>query len=83
MVQIKEVQTKEQLSNFIKFPDILYLDNKYRVPQLHYYEKTILDLKKNPAFEFCEAKYWLAYQENQIVGRIAGIINKSKQEKSR
>lgn len=80
MIQIQEVQTKEQLSNFIKFPDILYLDNKYRVPQLHFFEKSILNDKKNPAFEFCEAKYWLAYQKNQIVGRIAGIINQKANE---
>lgn len=30
---------------------------------------------KNPAFEFCEAKYWMAYRDGLPVGRIAGIIN--------
>ncbi len=25
--------------------------------------------------DFCESKYWLAYDDNKIVGRIAGIIN--------
>jgi GNAT superfamily N-acetyltransferase len=30
---------------------------------------------KNPAFEFCEVKYWLAYKDRKIAGRIAGIIN--------
>lgn len=80
MIQIKEVQTKDELSNFIKFPDKLYSGNKFRVPQLHLYEKSILKPEKNPAFEFCEAKYWLAYQNDKIVGRIAGIINKKANE---
>lgn len=76
MIQIKEVHTNNQLSDFIKFPDKLYKGNKFRVPQLHAYEKSILMSQKNPAFEFCEAKYWLAYDNNKIVGRIAGIINR-------
>ena len=31
--------------------------------------------KKNAAFEFCEADYFLAYKNNKIVGRVAAIIN--------
>jgi ribosomal protein S18 acetylase RimI-like enzyme len=37
--------------------------------------------EKNPALDYCEAKYWLAYQDNKIVGRIAGIINHKYIEK--
>jgi len=35
------------------------------------------DKNKNPAFDFCEAKYWLAYKDGKPAGRIAGIINYS------
>jgi ribosomal protein S18 acetylase RimI-like enzyme len=80
MIDIIEVKTKKQLSDFIKFPDELYRGNQYRVPQLHTFEKTILNTDKNPAFEFCRAKYWLAYQDKRIVGRIAGIINQKANE---
>jgi GNAT superfamily N-acetyltransferase len=31
--------------------------------------------EKNPAFEFCEAKYFMAYKDGVLAGRIAGIIN--------
>ncbi len=31
---------------------------------------------KNPAFEFCEADYFLAYKDGKLVGRTAAIINK-------
>lgn len=30
---------------------------------------------KNPAFEYCRARYWMAFQDGRPVGRIAGIIN--------
>lgn len=80
MIQIKEVHTKRQLSDFIRFPDSLYEGSKFRVPPFHAYEELTLRQDKNPAFEFCEAKYWLAYMHNKIVGRIAGIINKKANE---
>ena len=72
---IKEVESKSELNLFIAFPDNLYKGNKYRVPQLHSYERSTLNTKKNPAFDYCEAKYWLAYYDGKIVGRIVGIIN--------
>ncbi len=75
MIEIKEVTTKSELSKFVKFPDTLYVGNKYRVTPIHYFEKEILNRKKNPAFDYCEAKYWLAFKEGKIVGRIAAIIN--------
>ncbi len=77
---IKEVKSKSDLRKFIAFPDRLYKGNKYRVPQLHMYEKAALMPEKNPAFEFCEAKYWLAYKNNKIAGRIAAIINHKSNE---
>jgi len=80
MIQIKEVITKQQLSEFIEFPDALYKGNKYRVPQLHVFEKATLLPEKNKAFEFCEAKFWLAFKGMRIVGRIAGIINHKSNE---
>ena len=74
---IKEVKTKADLNRFISFPDQLYKGNKYRVPQLHSIERSTLNPKKNPAFDYCEAKYWMATINNKIVGRIAGLINNS------
>ena len=36
---------------------------------------------KNPAFETCEAHYWLAYRDGAIVGRVAAILNHPHIEK--
>ena len=79
-IELKEVRTRRELKKFIRWPDRLYKGNKYRVPQLHSFEASTLDPKKNPAFDHCEAKYWLAYDNGKIVGRIAGIINHQSNE---
>ena len=34
-----------------------------------------LSADRNPAFDFCEAQYFLAYQDEKVVGRVAAIIN--------
>jgi GNAT superfamily N-acetyltransferase len=72
---LKEVTSKLDLNRFIKFPLKLYKDHPYYVPGIYLDELTTLSPEKNPAFEDCEARYWLAYKNKKVVGRIAGIIN--------
>ena len=74
-IKIIEVINMNDLKKFIHFPNILYRENSYRVPPLFINEYNTLRQDKNPAFEHCEARYWLAYKNGRIVGRIAGIIN--------
>lgn len=81
-VRIKEVDTKNELRAFVHFPNHLYKDNPYYVPQIESMDCDTLTPEKNHAFEVCEGKYWLAYDEKgTIVGRIAGIINRQYNEK--
>ncbi|MFZ2906088.1 MAG: GNAT family N-acetyltransferase [Cyclobacteriaceae bacterium] len=72
---IKEVLTDADLDEFISFPVTLYDKNPYFVPPLKNDEKALLKIWDNPAFRHCEARYWLAYKNGTVVGRIAGIIN--------
>ena len=74
-VQLKEVETLKDLRTFIKFPQKLYKNNPYWVPNLFFDEYSILRWDKNPAFEHCETKYWLAYKDGEIAGRVAAILN--------
>ena len=76
-VEIRQIQpTRRNLLKFVHFPiDVIYRDNKYYVPPLVNDEVNTLRPDKNPAFDFCEAAYFLAYRDGKIVGRIAGIIN--------
>ena len=75
-ITVHEVITRKALKQFVKFPFKLYATCKYWVPPLISDEMRTLRKDVNPAFDYSDAKYWLAYDENgEIVGRIAGIIN--------
>ncbi|MFV8346631.1 GTP cyclohydrolase [Flavobacterium sp. ZB4P13] len=78
MITIKEATTKSELTNYIKFPFSLYKNNKYWVPPIIADELETFDKTKNPAFENAEAYFYIAYKNNEIVGRIAAIINWSE-----
>lgn len=79
-VQIKEVINKRDLHRFIRFNYELYKNNPYSVPDLFDDMLNTFNRKKNAAFEFCEAAYFLAYKNEKIVGRVAAIINKRANE---
>ncbi|MBR3426879.1 MAG: N-acetyltransferase [Bacteroidales bacterium] len=82
-VTIKEVRTKKDLRAFVHFPNRLYKDNPYYVPQIESMDRNTLTPSRNHAFEVCEGKYWLAYDEGgAVVGRVAGIINHRYNEKT-
>lgn len=79
---IRPVTTRAELKSFVRFPNRLYADNKFYVPQIESMELDTLSPGKNHAFDVCEAQYWLAYNEKgEITGRIAGIINRQYNEK--
>lgn len=81
-VKIQKVETKKQLRAFIDFHYDLYKGSPYDVPNLFMDEKNTLSPSKNPAFEFCESEYYLAYNESgKVVGRIAAIINRKANDK--
>ena len=75
-ITIKRVESKRDLKRFIELHYDLYAGNPYDVPNLFNDEMKTLSKDKNAAFEFCEAEYFMAYNaENQLVGRVAAIIN--------
>ena len=67
---IKRVSTKQELKKFIRFNYFLYKKNPYSVPDLYDDMLNTFNVKKNAAFEFCEAEYFLAYKEEKLVGRV-------------
>jgi GNAT superfamily N-acetyltransferase len=78
--RLREVKDDKDLNLFVKFPMELYKNNPYFVPSLINEEKNIWNLKENPALAYSEFKLFLAEKNEQIVGRIAVIIN-HKEEK--
>jgi hypothetical protein len=80
-VQIKRVETKKDLKDFIEFHYDLYEGDPYDAPNLYSDELNTLSRDKNAAFDFCEAEYFLALKEGKVVGRVAAIINHKANEK--
>ena len=74
-VRLREVETLKDLRAFVKFPLALYRGNPYYVPTLISDDVHTFRRDRNPAFDFCEARYWLACDGGRIVGRLAAIYN--------
>ncbi len=79
-VTIKKVETKKEMKDFIRFNYELYKTNPYSVPDLYDDMLNTFSKKKNAAFEFCEADYFLAYKDGKLVGRVAAIVNNRANE---
>ena len=75
-IDIYEVTSTSDLKRFISFPDRLYIGNPNYVPSLMMDEMENLRKDKNPAFEYCDARYFMAFRGKEPVGRIAAIHNR-------
>jgi hypothetical protein len=83
MIQIREISTKSELKQFVKFPFSLYKDNKYWVPPIISEEVETFDKTINPVFDHAEARFFLAFRNDRIVGRVAAIINRIETEQQK
>lgn len=82
MIEIRKIErTRKSLKKFVQFTMKLYRGNAFYVPPMLESEIDILDETVNPAFEFCESVYFMAFREGKPVGRIAGFINRHANEK--
>jgi len=63
-VEIREITpTKSNLKKYTKFGIDLYKGNDYYVPPLIMDDVETLSPDKNPAFDYCKAKSWMAYRD--------------------
>lgn len=81
MVTIKEVTTKRELRRFVDYPNQLYKDVPQFVPAMYGDDLDDWNKKKNPAFDYCDAKCYLAWRDGEIVGRIGAILSYKANEK--
>ena len=80
-VEVLEVKAKKDVKKFVKFQLRLFNGNQYFVPQLMRDEIETFTPEKNPAYEKCDVKLFLAYRDKEIVGRVAAILNRPANEK--
>ncbi|MBT8317516.1 MAG: GTP cyclohydrolase [Lutibacter sp.] len=83
MIILQEMTTKKEMKAFVKFPFKLYKDNPYWVPPIINDEISSFDKTKNPVFEHAEARFFVAKKNNEVVGRVAAIINYTEIKKQK
>ncbi len=80
-IRIIEVTDSSQYKTFAKLPFRIYKDNPFWVTYIISDEIKTLRRETNPACNFCDAQFWLAFRGNECVGRIGAIINRLYNEK--
>lgn len=80
-MEIKEVITKKDKKIFATFNANMYKNVSQAIPDLISDEYDNFNPQKNPAYDYCSVKQFLAFKEGECVGRIAGIISHAANEK--
>lgn len=74
-LEITVVNTKKLLREYIFLPEKIYKGDQRWVPPLYADEWSFHDPAQNKALTYCDTVRVLAFQQNQPVGRIMGIIH--------
>ena len=74
-IQIQPVSSRGQLREFIKLPWKIYRDDPHWVPPLIRQLKETFNSRKNPFYDHADVQLFLAHRGDQIVGRIAAVVN--------
>ena len=74
-IQVKPVEGKKGLKQFVHFAKKIYKDNPYWVPPIYSDQMKFLDRRKGVFFEIGEAEYFMAFRDSQPVGRISAHVN--------
>ena len=74
-IVIKEVKTKKDLRKFIHLPASLHRNHDAWIPPIYADARTYFNPKKNKGFEYSDTVLALAFSNNNLVGRVMGLIN--------
>lgn len=80
VIQIVPVVRSSQKRDFIKLPWLLHANDPNWVAPLRHTVRRNLNVKKHPFYQHAELALWLAYKNDRLVGRIAGIIDRKYNE---
>ncbi len=79
---IIKVENPEDLDDFIQFPNKLYANCPYYVPDLDMDIRKMFNPAQNAGLEFSDIQAFIAFNnQGKLLGRIAGIINHHANEK--
>jgi len=82
MLTVEKIDTsdKSQVRKFVRLPYHLYKDHPQWVPPLLIDAEMQLNRIKHPFFEHSDADFFIALQDNQVVGRITALENRRYNE---
>lgn len=72
---VRKVETEADFKVLFEFPWMIYKDDPNWVPPLLSIRRNLLDKHKNPAWEYLQGDYFIAWHGAQPVGTIAAFIN--------
>ena len=75
MIEIKKVESAKDRRTFVNFLFDLYKGNKYWAPPFRDNERNLMVPEKNPAAEYCDSEWFIAYKDGKPAGRVGAIIN--------
>ena len=80
-IEIREVKTKKDLRQFIHLPANVHKNHVNWVPPIYLDDWEFFNPKKNKSFDSCDTILLLAYRNEEVVGRIMGIIHHKYNER--
>ncbi len=80
-IELREVKDKKGAKKFVDLQFEIYKNNNFWVPPIKKDEIKALLPESNPAYKFCDAKFWIAYRDGKAVGRIGAIVNHQYNQK--
>ena len=79
-ISIKPARTKSEIRKFIKSQWKFYKNHDNWVPPVIADRMKLFDTEKNPFYNHAEIELFIAYRDDEIVGRIAAIENRRHNE---
>jgi GNAT superfamily N-acetyltransferase len=74
-VRVVPLRDRRDFRQFLKLPWRIYRNDPHWVPPLLFDQKQLLDRRKHPFHQHAEVEYFLAWRGEEVVGRIAAIVN--------
>lgn len=78
---VVSVHSSKVMKDFIAFPKKLYANCQQFVPDLDADVRNMFNPKRNSGLSFSEVEGFVAYRNDEPVGRVVAIINRHANEK--
>ena len=74
-MKIQAIATRPDLKRFIDFPYQLHRHTPHWIPPLKFDQKNIFNPKKNSVLQHCDYQFFLLFDDENLIGRIAVYVN--------